>query len=50
MVAIDWSIRGEYIAKRSMTPVIANEDDGTVYGINAWPFNDVDTRKYERQD
>lgn len=90
-MAIDWSKRGDYIAKRNMTPAIANEaltdpdryvedpdrasksgvsvrtigysatfgalvtvitveDEGTVYGVNAWPSNDVDTRKYERQD
>jgi hypothetical protein len=90
-MAIDWSIRGEYIAKRNMTPAIANEaltdpnalvlnpdpasrsgasvrtighsatygglvtvitvdEDGAVYGVNAWPSNDVDTRKYERQE
>ena len=91
-MAVDWSKRGQYIAKHGMTPTIANEaladldalvqdpdpasksgvsvrtigrsasfgalvtvitvagDDGTVYGINAWPSNDVDIRKYEGQE
>ncbi|GFG71170.1 transposase [Mycolicibacter senuensis] len=90
-MAVDWSKRGEYIAKRGMTPAIANEaladpdalvqvpdpasqsgvsdrtigysptfgvlitvitveDDGVVYGVNAWPSNRADTRKYERQE
>lgn len=88
----DWTHRGEYIAKRDMTPAIADEalnddnalvinpdpasksgvsvrtighsptfgalitvitvtdDDGTIYGINAWPSNPRDTRKYESQE
>lgn len=86
-MAVDWSKRGEYIAKRGMTPAIADEaladpdalvqrpdpasrsgvsdrtigfsetlgglvtvitvdEDGTTWGINAWPSNDRDTRKY----
>ncbi|BBZ00803.1 hypothetical protein MCHIJ_02400 [Mycolicibacterium chitae] len=88
---VDWSKRGEYIAKRRMTPAIADEaltdparlvqdpdpasksgvsvrtigyspsfgalvtvitveEAGTVFGINAWPSNDTDSRKYERQE
>lgn len=90
-MAVDWSKRGEYIAKHGMTPAIANEaltdpnrlvqipdpasqsgvsdrtighshthgglvtvitvdEDGTTYGINAWPSNSVDIHKYERQE
>ncbi|WP_085980786.1 transposase [Mycolicibacterium phlei] len=86
-MAVDWSKRGDYIAKRRMTPALADEaladpnrlvldpdpastsgvsvrtigfspsfgglisvitveDGGTVWGVNAWPSNDVDTRKY----
>jgi len=90
-MAVDWSERGEYIAKRNMTPAIADEaladpdalvldpdpagksgvsvrtigfsttfgglvtvitveEDGIVWGLSAWPSNDTDTRKYERQE
>lgn len=90
-MVVDWSKRGEYIAKRGMTPTIANEaltdpnrlvqvpdpasksgasdrtigyshtygglvtvitvdDDGTVFGINAWPSSTTDIRKYQRQE
>jgi hypothetical protein len=91
-VGVDWSHRGEYIAKRlGMTPAVADEaltdpdalvqdpdpasrsglsvrtigysatfgglvtvitveEDGAVWGINAWPSNDTDTRKYRREE
>jgi hypothetical protein len=90
-MAVDWSERGEFIAKRNMTPAIADEaladpdalvldpdpasksgvsvrtigfsttfgglvtvitveEDGIVWGLSAWPSNDTDTRKYERQE
>jgi hypothetical protein len=90
-MAADWTKRGEYIAKRAMTPAIADEaladpdalvqnldpasrsgvsvrtigfsatfgglvtvitvdEDGTTRAINAWPSNDTDTGKYERQE
>ncbi|MGV0722736.1 transposase [Mycolicibacterium elephantis] len=86
-MAADWSMRGKYIAKRRMTPGIADEalddpdavvldpdpasksgvsvrtigfsltfdalitvitleEDGKVWGVNAWPSNDVDARRY----
>ncbi len=87
-MAVDWSKRGDYIAKHKMTPEIANEaladenalvpdpdpasksgvsvrtigrsatlgdlvtvitvtdDDGMVYGVNAWRSNLQDIRKY----
>lgn len=90
-MAVDWSERGEYIAKRGMTPAIADEaladpdalvqdpdpasrsgvsvrtigysatfgalvtvitveDEGLVYGINAWKANAKDIRKYQEQE
>lgn len=33
-----------------LVTVITVEDDGTVWGLNVWPSNDTDTRKYERQE
>ncbi|MGA5467194.1 transposase [Mycobacterium sp. NPDC050041] len=91
-MAVDWSKRGEYIAKRpGMTPAVANEaladpdalvldpdpasrsgvsvrtigfsttfgalvtvltveEDGTVFGLNAWPSNKTDARKYREKE
>lgn len=30
-----------------ITVITVTDDDGTVYGVNAWRSNDVDTRKYQ---
>lgn len=90
-MAVNWSERGEYIAKHAMTPAIADEaladssahvldpdpasrsgvsvrtigwsatyrglvtvitvlDEGTVWGINAWPSNERDIRRYNEQE
>ncbi|MFA5712277.1 transposase [Mycolicibacterium sp.] len=32
---------------RLLTVITVTDDDGTVYGVNAWRSNDVDTRKYQ---
>ena len=34
----------------ALITVITVEEDGTVWGVNAWPSNDSDSRKYERQE
>ena len=33
-----------------LVTVITLEDEGVIYGVNGWPSNDVDTRKYEDKD
>ena len=86
----DWSHRGDYIAKHSLTPSLANEalddpnrmviapdpssasgrtvrvigwsstigrlitvivlpDGETVWGVNAWPSNSTDQRRYREE-
>lgn len=34
----------------ALLTVITVEEDGTVFGVNAWRSNDSDIRKYERQE
>ncbi|WP_158240391.1 hypothetical protein [Mycobacterium hubeiense] len=33
-----------------LVTVITVEEDGIERGLNAWPSNDTDTRKYNRQE
>ena len=87
---IDWTQRGEYLAKHGLTPALAKEawndpnrlvispdpasisgrtirvigwsttfarlvtvivlpDDDVVWGVNAWPSNSTDQRRYQQE-
>jgi uncharacterized DUF497 family protein len=42
---IGWSTS----ARRLLT-IITVAEDGVTYGVNGWPSNDIDTRRYEAEN